>query len=78
VREYELLCDGASLTTSFGRHRFPPWGVDGGAQGSENAVEVLRAGKLVARAGKLSNFALQRGDVVRILTGSGGGWGPSA
>lgn len=78
VREYELLCDGAVLTTSFGRHRFPPWGVDGGAPGSENAVEVLRAGELVARSGKLSDFPLQRGDVVRILTGSGGGWGPPA
>jgi N-methylhydantoinase B len=78
VREYELLCEGASLTTSFGRHRFPPWGVDGGAPGSENAVEVLRNGELVARSGKLSSFPLQRGDVVRILTGAGGGWGPSA
>jgi N-methylhydantoinase B len=76
MREYELLCDEALLTTSFGRHRFPPWGVDGGAPGSENAVEVMRAGELVARSGKLSDFPLQRGDVVRILTGSGGGWGP--
>ena len=78
VREYELLCDEASLTTSFGRHRFPPWGVDGGGPGSENAVEVVRAGEPIARSGKLSNFALRRGDVVRILTGAGGGWGPSA
>ncbi|HEX2236524.1 MAG TPA: hydantoinase B/oxoprolinase family protein [Actinomycetota bacterium] len=78
VREYEVLCDGASLTASFGRHRFAPWGVDGGAPGSENAVEVLRAGGVVARSGKLSGFALERGDVVRIITGSGGGWGPPA
>jgi N-methylhydantoinase B len=75
IREYELLADDAELTTSFGRHRFPPWGVQGGASGSENAVEIYRAGALIARAGKLSRFALQRGDVIRILTGSGGGWG---
>jgi N-methylhydantoinase B len=75
VREYEVLAD-AELTTSFGRHRYPPWGVAGGAPGSENAVEVYRDGELRARAGKLARFALERGDVVRLLTGSGGGWGP--
>ncbi|MDQ4026702.1 MAG: hydantoinase B/oxoprolinase family protein [Actinomycetota bacterium] len=75
VREYEVIAD-AELTTSFGRHRYPPWGVAGGSPGSENAVEVYRAGELIARAGKLARFALERGDVVRIVTGSGGGWGP--
>jgi N-methylhydantoinase B len=75
IREYEVLTDGAELTTSFGRHRYPPWGAAGGAPGSENAVEVYRAGRCVTRAGKLARFALRRGDVVRILTGSGGGWG---
>jgi N-methylhydantoinase B len=77
IREYEILADGAELTTSFGRHRFPPWGVAGGAPGSENAVEIYRGGMRVARAGKLARFELQRGDVVRIVTGSGGGWGRS-
>ena len=31
VREYRLLTDG-SLIVGFGRHRFPPWGVDGGRE----------------------------------------------
>jgi N-methylhydantoinase B len=75
IREYEVLSDGAELTTSFGRHRFPPWGAAGGAPGSENAVEIYRGDQRVARAGKLARFALRRGDVIRILTGSGGGWG---
>jgi N-methylhydantoinase B len=75
VREFEVLAE-AELTTSFGRHRFPPWGVAGGAPGSDNAVEIYRSGELLVRAGKLARVALERGDVVRILTGSGGGWGP--
>jgi N-methylhydantoinase B len=75
IREYELLADEAELTISFGRHRFPPWGAAGGAPGSENAVEIHRGGDRVKRAGKLSRFALRRGDVIRVVTGSGGGWG---
>jgi N-methylhydantoinase B len=77
IREYEVLADEAELTTSFGRHRFPPWGAAGGAPGSENAVEIYRDGDRIARAGKLARFPLRRGDLVRILTGSGGGWGPT-
>ena len=42
VREYRMLTDG-SLTVGFGRHRYPPWGVDGGHDGSPNYVEVVRA-----------------------------------
>ena len=41
VREYRMLTDG-SLTVGFGRHRYPPWGVDGGHDGSPNYVEVVR------------------------------------
>ena len=55
---------------------FPPWGVAGGQDGSPNYVEVLRAGGGNAqRFGKASRFSLRRGDLVRLVTGTGGGYG---
>jgi N-methylhydantoinase B len=76
VREYRILSDGALLTVAFGRHRFPPWGVDGGEQGSVNYVEVVPAdGGPALRFGKAASRRLGRGDLVRLVTGTGGGHG---
>ena len=48
----------------------------GGRDGSPNYVEVLRAGSGNAqRFGKASRVSLHRGDLVRLVTGSGGGYG---
>lgn len=75
VREYRMLSDG-SLTVGFGRHRFPPWGVDGGREGSTNYVEVVPAdGSEPRRFGKASRMPLRKGDLVRLVTGTGGGHG---
>jgi N-methylhydantoinase B len=76
VREYRILSDDAVLTVAFGRHRFAPWGVDGGRDGSVNAIEVVPAdGGPVRRFGKAAAHALRRGDLVRLITGTGGGHG---
>ncbi len=75
IRDYEIVGDGASAYCSFGRTDTPPWGVECGRSGSLNLLQVEEGG------GKLSNFrrephiALNRGDLVRIITGGGGGWG---
>jgi N-methylhydantoinase B len=74
VREYRMLTDG-SLTVGFGRHRYPPWGVDGGHDGSPNYVEVVRSDGTRERFGKVARFPLQEGDLVRLVTGTGGGAG---
>ncbi|MBI3763614.1 MAG: hydantoinase B/oxoprolinase family protein [Chloroflexi bacterium] len=74
VREYRLLAE-AELTASFGRHKFPPWGAAGGRDGSVNAVEVHDGDRLILRAGKVSHHRLKKGDLVRLITGTGGGWG---
>ena len=76
VREYRVLCDEALLTVAWGRHSFPPWGVADGRDGSPNYVEVLRAGGREAqRFGKASRVSLHRGDLIRLVTGTGGGYG---
>jgi N-methylhydantoinase B len=76
VREYRICSDAALLTVAWGRHLYPPWGAAGGRDGSPNYVEVLRDGMpLGPRFGKVSRMPLRRDDVVRLVTGSGGGYG---
>jgi N-methylhydantoinase B len=76
VREYRILSNEALLTVAFGRHRFPPWGIAGGHPGSVNYVEVVPAdGGSPRRFGKAASLRLARGDLVRLVTGSGGGYG---
>jgi N-methylhydantoinase B len=76
VREYRICSDEALLTVAWGRHLYPPWGAAGGRDGSPNYVEVLRDGKPIGpRFGKVSRMPLRRDDVVRLVTGSGGGYG---
>ncbi len=81
VRDYRILCARAELTATFGRHRFPPWGYAGGASGSPNTIEIyydsdsVDVGKPTLRAGKLARCPLRRHDLVRLITGVGGGYG---
>lgn len=79
VRDYEILSDGAGVHGSFGRTRTRPWGMDGGGQGSLNAlVRVPADGSEPQSYGRIGRLPLAKGDVVSIVTGGGGGWGPPA
>jgi N-methylhydantoinase B len=41
-----------------------------------NAVEIIHAdGRPNHLAGKTARYLLQKGDVARLITGTGGGWG---
>jgi N-methylhydantoinase B len=77
VRDYRILCDRADLTATFGRFKYPPWGAGGGGDGSPNAVEVIVDGNKhpSLRRGKLARYTLYQGDVARLITGVGGGYG---
>jgi N-methylhydantoinase B len=75
VRDYRITSDEAYLTTTFGRHKYLPWGADGGREGTPNYVEILRENGPTERFGKTARFRLKRGEVARLVTGTGGGWG---
>ncbi|MFM8594741.1 MAG: hydantoinase B/oxoprolinase family protein, partial [Chloroflexota bacterium] len=77
IRDYRILSDhGGFITSTFGRHKYLPFGVDGGNQGSMNAVEIIHAdGRPNYLAGKTARYQLKKGDVAREITGTGGGWG---
>lgn len=74
-REYRILSE-STITASFGRSVKGAWGVDGGHTGTPNYVEVVYAdGRPSLKAGKVTRIKLCQGDLVRLVTGTGGGWG---
>ncbi len=75
IRDYEILGDGASAYCSFGRTDTPPWGIEGGKSGSINLLQLKESGGKVRNFGREPHIGLNRGDLVRIITGGGGGWG---
>jgi N-methylhydantoinase B len=76
VLDYRIVSDEAYLTGTFGRHKFKPWGMNGGQAGSNNYIVVMRKeGSQEQPVGKLARRRLERGDVARLVTGTGGGFG---
>lgn len=57
------------------RHTTQPWGVQGGSAGASYETCVVRAGGQVEPLPSKAVFMLQAGDVLRIRTGGGGGYG---
>jgi N-methylhydantoinase B len=75
IRDYRAAVDEITLTATFGRHKYPPWGVEGGKPGSRNEVRILHEDGREVVLGKCARYALKRGEVARLVTGTGGGWG---
>ena len=75
VRDYRITAEEAYLTTTFGRHRYLPWGIDGGRQGTANCVQILHEDGRREVFGKTARYRLKKGEVARLVTGTGGGWG---
>ncbi|HEY4199120.1 MAG TPA: hydantoinase B/oxoprolinase family protein [Devosiaceae bacterium] len=76
---YRVRADNNFLSMGYTRSRIPPWGVAGGRDGTPNFCEVLRDGKPAEHYAFGTNIVLNTDDVIRIVTGTGGGYGePSA
>ncbi|MFD2210779.1 hydantoinase B/oxoprolinase family protein [Virgibacillus halophilus] len=79
VRSYEVLSDKQHLSASFGRHAFKPWGMHGGSDGASSMIKVYRKnGDVLGPFGVTTRLALNKGDVVQLITPSGGGYGDPA
>jgi N-methylhydantoinase B/oxoprolinase/acetone carboxylase alpha subunit len=76
VRELELLAD-ATLSLITERRTSRPWGMAGGEPGAPGENWLLPGGD-EAEARRLADkctVRLHAGDVIRIMTPGGGGWG---
>jgi N-methylhydantoinase B len=73
IREIELLSD-APVTLLSDRRKFRPYGLAGGESGAPgSAVHISQNGK--KEIPSKSSLQAKRGDVIRIETPGGGGWG---
>lgn len=73
VREFEFLVP-AEVTLLSDRRARGPWGLAGGASGKPGRNTLLRAGRSRKLPGK-TRFEAKPGDVLRIETPGGGGYG---
>jgi N-methylhydantoinase B/oxoprolinase/acetone carboxylase alpha subunit len=73
VREFEFLVP-AEVTLLSDRRERGPWGLAGGAPGKPGRNILVRAGRSEKLPAK-TRFDARPGDVLRIETPGGGGWG---
>ena len=76
IREIELLADEAVIAVRQDNILFPPAGVNGGHAGRPGRC-IVNPGRSDERvlAPMSDGNVLRKGDVVRLLTSGGGGWG---
>ena len=71
-----MRSDDGYLTMDYTRSKFPAWGSEGGNDGSPNYCEVIKAEDgSVTRYSSVSGLETKAGDIIRIVTGNGGGHG---
>jgi N-methylhydantoinase B len=75
VVEYRVRNDGCFFTCAYTRNKHLPWAVDGGLEGSPNVAEVIRTDGSVEEYAVVTALTVNEGDVIRIHTGNGGGFG---
>jgi N-methylhydantoinase B len=76
IREFELRAPEAAISVRIDGIEYPPWGVNGGKAGGAGrcVINPGRAGERIV-APISDGTVVRRGDVVRIETGGGGGYG---
>jgi N-methylhydantoinase B/oxoprolinase/acetone carboxylase alpha subunit len=77
-REWRLDSPAGVFTANMDRFRFPPYGLAGGGPGSLGRLMRIRDGVATPIAPKSDGVRLVRGDIVRLETSGGGGFGDRA
>ncbi|MCG8548206.1 MAG: hydantoinase B/oxoprolinase family protein, partial [Alphaproteobacteria bacterium] len=77
-REIRVLSAVGSLSVLSDKNVIPPFGVAAGGSGAPNRFTVVRDGAVIEPSpmpGKVGDFKLQAGDIVRMESSGGGGYG---
>ncbi|MER8504995.1 hydantoinase B/oxoprolinase family protein [Mesorhizobium sp. M1142] len=75
VMDYRVRADNGFLTVGYTRSKFPAWALNGGREGSPNYVRFIRKDGTSERFAFVSELVTHTDEVIRIVTGSGGGYG---
>jgi N-methylhydantoinase B len=73
--DYRVRAANGYLTAGYTRSKFPAWAMEGGAEGSPNLVEFRPTAGEPTRYAFVSGLSTKPGDVIRVITGNGGGYG---
>jgi N-methylhydantoinase B len=73
--DYRIKTDNAWLTVAYTRSRIKPWPLQGGFEGSPNYIIIERANGKKEEYSVVSGLTLNTDDVIRVMTGTGAGWG---
>jgi N-methylhydantoinase B len=77
-REYVMELDDGALSLWLDRSRTPAWGLFGGYDGVPPDLLINPGTDDERRVMKCNRIPIRRGDVIRLLTGGGGGFGAPA
>lgn len=75
VMDYRIRGDNGFLTVGYTRSKFPAWALDGGNEGTGNYVRYLGKDGTDQRYAFVSSLTTHTDDVIRVVTGNGGGIG---
>jgi len=75
VMDYRIRTDDGFLTAGYTRSKFPAWSLDKGREGSSNYVEFIPKDGERTRYAFVSGLTTHKDDVIRVVTGNGGGLG---
>ena len=77
-REWRIDSPEAIFTANLERFTHRPYGLEGGEPGQAGRLFVIRGDVREALGSKVNNLRLRRGDIVRLETSGGGGYGDPA
>lgn len=63
------------FTANRERFKFRPYGLEGGETGREGHLYLIRQGEREALGSKIDNLPPVKGDIIRLETSGGGGYG---
>ncbi|ASN05259.1 hydantoinase B/oxoprolinase family protein [Virgibacillus necropolis] len=76
TRSYRAMTDNQMVSATFGRNKYFPWGLNGGDEGSPNEFLIEKTnGETDGPFGIYPRYPLNKGDVVKLMTATGGGYG---
>jgi N-methylhydantoinase B len=75
IKDYRVNNSNASFTSSMGRSLYPCWGMNGGSKGTPNYFVIEQKGSPPRKLRKVAAQSLGKGDLIRLKTGGGGGFG---
>jgi N-methylhydantoinase B len=75
ILDYRVRSNGCFYTCAYTRNRHLPWALEDGREGSPNRAEVIRRNGTVEQHAVVTALEVNEGDVIRIHTANGGGFG---